>query len=117
MIKKEPRNLSRLRRHARVREKISGSETCPRLCVFRSNSHLYASIIDDVKGHTLVSVSTIELKTNSRNVEAAKLVGETIAQKATKAKITKVVFDRSGYLYHGRVKSIADAARANGLQF
>ncbi len=118
MIKKESKNVARQRRHARVRNKISGTASCPRLNVFRSNSNIFAQIIDDEKGTTLVSSSSVALKINNGgNIEGAKLVGKDIAQKAQKAKIQKVVFDRGGYLYHGRVKALAEAARENGLEF
>ena len=120
MIKKESRNVTRLARHNRVRNKVSGTADCPRLNVFRSNSNIFAQIIDDTKGETLVSASSIdkELKLkNGSNVEAATKVGELLAKRAKKAKITKVTFDRGGYLYHGRVEALADAARANGLEF
>ena len=118
MIKKESKNVSRLRRHARVRNKISGTATCPRLNVFRSNSNIFAQIIDDEKGVTLVSSSSVELKIkNGGNIEGAKLVGKDIATKAKKNKIEKIVVDRGGYLYHGRVKALAEAARENGLEF
>lgn len=118
MIKKESKNVSRLRRHARVRNKISGTATCPRLNVFRSNSNIFAQIIDDEKGVTLVSSSSVELKIkNGGNIEGAKLVGKDIATKAKKNKIEKIVFDRGGYLYHGRVKALAEAVRENGLEF
>ena len=118
MIKKESRNSMRLVRHERIRKQIMGTSACPRLCVFRSNAEIYAQIIDDETKTTLVSASSLELKLeNGSNVEAAKAVGKSIAEKATKAKITKVVFDRGGYLYHGRVKALAEAARENGLEF
>ncbi len=120
MIKKESRNSMRVMRHNRIRNKISGTSTIPRLCVFRSNTGIYAQIIDDENKTTLVSASSLEkdLKlTNGSNIEAAKVVGKAIAEKAKKAKITQVVFDRGGYLYHGRVKALADAARENGLEF
>ena len=120
MIKKESKNLMRIKRHRKIRQNLSGTETAPRLCVFRSNSAIYAQIIDDTKGVTLVSASTLEkdLKiVNGGNVEAAKLIGAEIAKRAKKAKIEKVVFDRGGYLYHGRVKALAEAARENGLEF
>lgn len=118
MIVKESKNDLRKRRHARVRNKISGTAECPRLNVFRSNTQIFAQIIDDVKGVTLVSSSSVELKIkNGGNVEGAKLVGKDIAEKAKKAKINKVVFDRGGYLYHGRVQALAEAARENGLEF
>ena len=118
MIKKEASNVSRLRRHARVREKLSGTKEVPRLNVFRSNNGIYVQVIDDVARKTLVSSSTVELKIkNGGNIEAAKLVGADIAKKCKSAKITKVVFDRGGYLYHGRVEALAEAARENGLEF
>ena len=118
MIKKESKNVARKRRHDRVRNKISGTKVAPRLNVFRSNNGIYVQVIDDETQTTLVSSSSIELKLqNGGNVEGAKLVGKEIAEKCKKAKITKVVFDRGGYLYHGRVKALAEAARENGLEF
>ena len=117
MIKKESKNLMRIKRHRKIRQNLSGTETAPRLCVFRSNSAIYAQIIDDTKGITLVSSSSLELKIKNNNLEAAAAVGKDIAEKAKKAKIKTVVFDRGGYLYHGRVKALADAARENGLEF
>ena len=118
MIVKESRNDLRKKRHARVRNKVSGTAECPRLNVFRSNTQIFAQIIDDVKGTTLVSSSSVELKIkNGGNAEGAALVGKDIAEKALKAKIKNVVFDRGGYLYHGRVKALAEAARENGLEF
>lgn len=120
MIKKVARNDVRKARHERVRNKVEGTTFIPRLNVFRSNSNIFAQIIDDEKKETLVSASSIdkELKLeNGGNIEAASKVGELLAKRAKKAKITKVVFDRGGYLYHGRVKALADAARENGLEF
>ncbi len=118
MIKKEARNELRKIRHSRIRNKIHGTSDVPRLNVFRSNKHIFAQIIDDDKGITLVSSSSLELKIeNGGNVEGAKLVGADIAKKAKKASITKVVFDRGGYLYQGRVQALAEAARENGLEF
>ena len=120
MIKKVDRNGARSARHARVRNKVTGTSNVPRLNVFRSNSNIFAQIIDDEASKTLVSASSIdkELKLeNGGNVEAAEKVGELLAKRAKKAKISKVVFDRGGYLYHGRVKALADAARQNGLEF
>ena len=120
MISKTNRKFARQRRHARVRNKISGTAECPRLCVFRSNTGIYAQIIDDVKGVTLVSASSLEKELNLKNggnVEAAKVIGAEIAKRAKKAKINTVVFDRGGYLYHGRVKALAEAAREGGLEF
>jgi large subunit ribosomal protein L18 len=120
MINKVSRNDMRKQRHTRIRAEISGTALRPRLNVFRSNANITAQIIDDEKGVTLVSASTLEkdLKIkNGGNIEAAKLIGEEIAKRAKKAKITKVVFDRGGYLYHGRVQALAEAARENGLEF
>jgi large subunit ribosomal protein L18 len=120
MIKKVSRNEMRTERHKRIRKTLSGTAEKPRLNVFKSNANINAQIIDDVKGVTLVSASTLEKELkikNGGNVEAAKLVGKSIAEKAKKAKIKTVVFDRSGYLYHGRVEALADAARENGLEF
>ena len=118
MIKKEANNVARLRRHARVRKNVSGTKDVPRLNVFRSNSHIFAQVIDDENGNTLVSSSSVELKIkNGGNVEGAKTVGADIAKKAVKAGIKKVVFDRGGYQYHGRVEALANAARENGLEF
>ena len=118
MINKTSRSESRLRRHARVRAKISGTSTCPRLSVFRSNGNISAQIIDDTKGVTLVSSSSTTLKLeNGSNIEAASKVGADIAKKALASNITTVVFDRGGYVYHGRVQALAEAARAEGLKF
>ncbi len=117
MIKKESKNDMRLRRHKKIRRTLSGNETTPRLSVFRSNTAIYAQLIDDVKGVTLASSSSLELKLKNNNLETAKAVGKDIAKKAKDAKIKTVVFDRSGYLYHGKIKALADAARENGLEF
>ena len=118
MIKKEPSNVSRLRRHTRVRKKVSGTKVIPRLDVYRSNKAIYAQVIDDVSGTTLASSSSVVLKiANGGNVEAATLVGKDLAEKCKKLKIKKVVFDRGGYSYHGRVSALADAARESGLEF
>ena len=117
-MKKESKNAVRVRKHARVRAKISGTSSCPRLVVFRSNKHIEAQIIDDVKGVTLANASSVQLKlSNGGNVEGAKVVGAKIAEVAKAKKISKVVFDRGGYLYHGRVAALADAAREGGLKF
>ncbi|MBC8531594.1 50S ribosomal protein L18 [Gehongia tenuis] len=122
MIKKLDKNASRRAIHARVRKKISGTAERPRLCVYRSLSNMYAQIIDDVKGHTLVAASTLdpdvkkELEGKDKK-EAAKLVGQTIAKRASAAGITQVVFDRGGYLYTGRVAEVAAGAREAGLDF
>lgn len=119
MISKTDRKAERVRRHARVRNKISGTAECPRLCVFRSNTGVYAQIIDDVKGVTLVSASTLDkdVKTKHANKEAAREVGTLIAKRALEKKISNVVFDRGGYIYHGVVKELAEAAREGGLKF
>ena len=117
MINKQSSNVARLRRHKRVRKAISGTPACPRLCVFRSLKNIYAQIIDDVAGATLVSASSLELEGNGGNKEAAKAVGELIAKKALEKGIENVVFDRGGYIYHGRVQELADGAREAGLKF
>ena len=119
MVKKTDRKMERTRRHIRVRRKISGTAESPRLCVYRSNSHIYAQIIDDVAGNTLVQASTLdkEVKTKHSNKEAAKEVGALIAKRALDKKIETVVFDRGGYIYHGVVKELAEAAREGGLKF
>lgn len=119
MVKKTDRKFERTRRHIRVRRKISGTADRPRLCVYRSNTNIYAQIIDDVAGNTLVSASTLdkEVKTKHANKDAAKEVGTLIAKRATDKKIKSVVFDRSGYIYHGVVKELAEAAREGGLEF
>ncbi len=122
MIKKQPRNELRKRRHRRVRSKISGTPERPRLNVFRSSRHIYAQVIDDQEGRTLVAVSSLDpgLKadmTRGANRDAAKKVGEALAQRALDKGITEVVFDRGGYLFHGRVKALADGAREKGLKF
>ena len=122
MIKKPARSIARKKRQLRIRNKVSGNMSQPRLSVFRSNKHMYAQIIDDVAGHTLVAASTKEkiladkLEKTS-DTAAAKAVGELIGQKAIGLGIKKVVFDRSGYLYHGKVKALADGAREAGLEF
>ena len=120
MVHKPNKNEARLRRHRRVRGKISGTASCPRLDVFRSNAHIYAQIIDDTTGTTLVSASTLdpELKANyGGNKDAAKAVGQLVAKKAAEKGISEVVFDRGGYVYHGRVAMLADGAREGGLKF
>ncbi len=119
MIKKESKNISRVRRHLRVRKTLKkGTATCPRLVVYRSNKNIEAQLIDDVNMTTLVSSSSMTLKLeNGGNVEACKLVGKDIATKALDKKIDTIVFDRSGYPYHGRVKALAEAAREAGLKF
>ncbi len=118
MLKKVSKNSERIRRHVRVRTKVSGTPECPRLNVFRSNAHIHCQIIDDVNGKTLVSASSVEMKlANGGNIEAAKAVGAEIAKRALAANITNVVFDRGGYVYHGRVQAVAEAAREAGLKF
>lgn len=119
MITKTNRKMERERRHARVRRKISGTAERPRLCVYRSNANLYVQVIDDVAGKTLVSASTLdkEVKTKYANKEAAKEVGALIAKRALEKNIKDVVFDRGGYIYHGVIKELADAARNGGLNF
>jgi large subunit ribosomal protein L18 len=119
MVKKTDRKLERTRRHLRVRRKISGTAERPRLCVYRSNKNIYVQIIDDVAGNTLVSASTLdkEVKTKHANKEAAKEIGTLIAKKAAEKKIETVVFDRGGFIYHGVIKEVAEAAREGGLKF
>ena len=120
MIKKENSNVARLRRHARVRKNISGTAERPRLNVFRSSKHIYAQIIDDVNGVTLVSASSLEkafTDGNGGNCDAAKTVGKMVAEKALDRGIKTVVFDRGGYIYHGRVAALAEGAREAGLEF
>lgn len=115
MINKPERNKLRKKRHQRIRNKISGTAECPRLSVFRSNTNIYAQLIDDVAGVTLVSASSQDEK--GTKTEQAQAVGKAIAVKATEKGIKEVVFDRGGYAYHGRVKALAEAARENGLEF
>jgi len=118
MYKMVDKNKERIRRHKRVRRIVNGTPDCPRLNVFRSNAHIHAQVIDDTKGNTLCSTSSLELKLeNGGNIEAAKKVGEAIANKCKEANIESVRFDRGGYVYHGRVKALADAAREAGLKF
>ena len=119
MITKTNRKLERERRHRRVRRKVSGTTECPRLCVYRSNTNIYAQIIDDVNSVTLVAASTLdkEVKTKKSNKEAAKEVGTLIAKRAIEKNIKTVVYDRGGYIYHGIVKELAEAAREAGLEF
>ncbi len=122
MIKTVNRKEQTRKRHNRLRVKLMGTTEAPRLAVYRSTKHIYAQIIDDIKGVTLVSASSVDPELKSKishggNIEAAKLVGELIAKRAAKAKIKDVVFDRGGFLYHGRVSALADAAREGGLNF
>ncbi|MCI9365417.1 MAG: 50S ribosomal protein L18 [Clostridia bacterium] len=119
MVSKTDRKMERERRHIRVRRKISGTAERPRLCVYRSNKNLFVQVIDDVAGKTIVQASTMdkEVKTKHANKEAAKEVGTLIAKRAGEKKIKEVVFDRGGYIYHGVVEELAEAARAGGLEF
>lgn len=122
MIKKPSRSVARTKRHLRIRNKVSGTASKPRLAVFRSNKHIYAQIIDDTLGNTLVSSSTLEADVKEKisktsDVEAAKVVGSVIAKKAIAKGINCVVFDRGGYIYQGKVMALAEAAREAGLQF
>lgn len=122
MLKKVNKNEMRQKRHERVRQKVYGTPEKPRLNVFRSNSHIYAQIIDDINGHTLAQASTLdnELKAqldSTHNKEAAKLVGSLVGKRALDKGINEVVFDRGGYIYHGRIKELADGAREAGLKF
>lgn len=119
MVNKADKNLARLKRHKRVRGKISGTESRPRMNVFRSRSNIYAQIIDDINGVTLASASSLDKEIDSYggNKEAAKKVGQLIAKRALEKKIENVVFDRGGYIFHGRVKELAEGARESGLKF
>lgn len=122
MIHKKSRQAVRLNKHRRIRNKIKGTAARPRLAVYRSNNHIYAQIIDDEKANTLVAASTMEKDVSTKleitsNSDAAKAVGEEIAKKALAKGIEEVVFDRGGFVYHGRIKSLADAAREAGLKF
>ena len=122
MVSKPSKKANRLQKHYRMRKNLSGTADRPRLTVFRSNLHMYAQIIDDVQGCTLVSASTVEKEVRSQvektgNVEAAKAVGELVAKRAAEKGITEVVFDRGGFLYHGKIQALADAAREAGLKF
>ena len=122
MINKIDKNEIRKRKHLRVRKKVSGTPECPRLCVFRSNSHIYAQVIDDTNAVTLASASSLDKDvkssvSNCGNIETAKLVGKLIAERAQAKDIKEVVFDRGGYLYHGRVAALAEAVREAGLSF
>jgi len=118
MIAKTERNQIRSRVHFRIREKISGTAERPRLNVYRSLNHIYAQVIDDTKGATLASASTLAAKiTTGGNIAAAKEIGKLVAEQAVSKGVKKVVFDRGGYLYHGRIKALADAAREAGLDF
>ncbi|MGZ9587246.1 50S ribosomal protein L18 [Paenibacillus marinisediminis] len=122
MITKGDKNKARLKRHLRVRKKIEGTTARPRLNVFRSSKHIYAQLIDDVKGVTIAQASTMDKElrdqiTNGGNTESARKVGELVAKRAKEAGVEAVVFDRGGYLYHGRIQALADAAREAGLEF
>ena len=120
MLIKKSKNKNRAVRHKRVRQNVSGTPERPRLNIYRSGKHIYAQIIDDVNAKTLVSASTLDKTlglTNTNNKDAAKAVGEAVAKKAVEKGISQVVFDRSGYIYHGRVKELADGAREQGLKF
>ena len=119
MVKRPNTAAQRVKRHNRVRGKVSGTAERPRLCVFRSENHIYAQVIDDVVGNTLVAASTVEkgFEGNGGNVEAAKKIGLKVAERCLEKGIDTVVFDRGGYIYHGRVQALAEGAREGGLQF
>jgi large subunit ribosomal protein L18 len=118
MARASSKNIIRLRIHERIRRRVKGTPERPRLAVFRSLKHIYAQVIDDVKGHTLVAASSDEANgKNGGNLAGAKAIGQLVAERAKEKGIKAVVFDRGGYLYHGRVKALADAARAAGLEF
>ncbi len=122
MIKKPSRSANRVKKHKRLRYKIVGTTEKPRLCVFKSNNHMYAQVIDDTKGHTLAAASTLEGELKGKleitnDTEAAKVVGELVAKRAVEKGVKTVVFDRSGYIFHGKIQALADAAREAGLEF
>ncbi|AJY75286.1 50S ribosomal protein L18 [Paenibacillus beijingensis] len=122
MITKGDKNKARLKRHLRVRKKINGTTERPRLSIFRSSKHIYAQLIDDIQGVTIASASTLDKEiaaeiSNGGNIESARKVGELVAKRAKEKGFENVVFDRGGYLYHGRIQALADAAREAGLQF
>jgi large subunit ribosomal protein L18 len=118
MITQNKRNEIRQRIHMRIREKVSGTAERPRLNVYRSLNHIYAQVVDDRKGETLVSASSLQLKLKTGgNIASAKEIGKAVAERAIEKGVKKVVFDRGGYLYHGRIKALADAAREAGLEF
>ncbi len=123
MIRKPSRKVARLKRHGRIRNHVSGTSVKPRLAVFRSEKHIYAQLIDDTVGNTICASSTLDkgvaatLDKKTHNIEAAKAVGKDVAEKAAKKGIVNVVFDRGGYIYHGKIKALADAAREAGLKF
>ena len=119
MVSRQDSNIARKKRHVRVRGKISGTAECPRLNVYRSLSNIYAQLIDDVAGVTLAQASTVEkdFAQYGGNVEAAKAIGKKLAERATEKGIKECVFDRGGYVYHGRVQALADGAREGGLEF
>lgn len=122
MISKTPKNQARLKRHMRIRRRMQGSSERPRLCIYRSNKHIYAQIVDDTKAHTLVAASSLDNELTDKlqktwNKDSAQAVGELIAKRALKKQIDAVVFDRGGYIYHGRIAAVADAARQAGLKF
>jgi large subunit ribosomal protein L18 len=117
MIKRTDRKVGRLKRHQRVRVHVTGTKERPRLAVYRSLNHLYAQLIDDAGKHTMAAASTVELKAKGNGIAEAAKVGQAIAAKAKAAGVSTVVFDRGGFLYHGRIKALADAAREAGLEF
>jgi large subunit ribosomal protein L18 len=117
MIKRQDRKVNRSRRHRRVRVHVAGTAERPRLAVFRSLNHLYAQVIDDSTSHTVAAASTVGLKAKGNGVAQAQEVGKAIAAKAREKGVSQVVFDRGGFLYHGRIKALADAAREAGLEF
>jgi len=117
MINKPSSNVTRQKRHLRIRQTLSGTATRPRLSVYRSNTAIYVQLIDDIAQTTLVAANSVEAKVKGSNIQAATALGKLIAKKALKAGISTVVFDRSGYLYHGKIKALADAAREAGLVF
>lgn len=115
--KTDPKRIARFKNKVRIRKRVIGTAECPRMTIFKSRKHLYVQLIDDKDGHTLASVSTLKSEKVSLNLQVAEKMGVKIAEEAKKQKIKNVVFDRNGYVYHGRVKAVADAARAAGLNF
>ena len=122
MISKVDRKEARLKRHMRIRRRMNGSTDRPRLCIYRSNKHIYAQIVDDTQAHTLVAASSLDSELTDKlkktwNKDSAEAVGELVAKRAIKKGIQSVIFDRGGYIYHGRVAAVAEAARKSGLEF
>lgn len=116
MIKKTPRE-QRITRHKRIRARVKGTAECPRLCVFRSQKHLYAQVVNDIEGRVIASISDLKMEKKGSGIERASLMGKQLAKDAQEKKVTKIVFDRGGYKYHGNIKALAEGVRAGGLVF